>query len=59
MEKRPEEQRELKKLEFYNQSKMASAVKCATNPGTWEAEAGGFLSLRQAWSTEGVPGQPG
>jgi hypothetical protein len=21
------------------------------NPSTWEAEAGGFLSLRQAWST--------
>jgi major histocompatibility complex class I len=22
------------------------------NPGTWEAEAGIFLSLRPAWSTE-------
>jgi hypothetical protein len=22
------------------------------NPSTWEAEAGGFLSLRPAWSTE-------
>jgi hypothetical protein len=22
------------------------------NPSTWEAEAGGFLSLRLAWSTE-------
>ena len=22
------------------------------NPGTWEAEAGRFLSLRPAWSTE-------
>ena len=21
------------------------------NPSTWEAEAGGFLSLRPAWST--------
>jgi hypothetical protein len=29
------------------------------NPSTWEAEAGGFLSLRRAWSTEWVPGQPG
>jgi hypothetical protein len=29
------------------------------NPGTWEAEAGGFLSLRPAWSTKWVPGQPG
>jgi hypothetical protein len=24
----------------------------AFNPSTWEAEAGGFLSLRPAWSTE-------
>jgi hypothetical protein len=29
------------------------------NPSSWEAEAGGFLSLRQAWFTEWVPGQPG
>ena len=28
------------------------------NPSTREAEAGGFLSLRLAWSTEWVPGQP-
>jgi hypothetical protein len=26
--------------------------------GTWEAEAGGSLSSRSAWSTEGVSGQP-
>jgi hypothetical protein len=31
----------------------------AFNPSTWEAVAGGFLSLRPAWSTEWVPGQPG
>jgi hypothetical protein len=31
----------------------------AFNPSTWEAEAGGFLSLRPAWSIEWVPGQPG
>jgi hypothetical protein len=31
----------------------------AFNPSTWKAEAGGFLSLRPAWSTEWVPGQPG
>jgi hypothetical protein len=31
----------------------------AFNPGTQEAEAGGFLSLRPAWSTKWVPGQPG
>jgi hypothetical protein len=29
------------------------------NPSTREAEAGGFLSSRPAWSTERVPGQPG
>jgi hypothetical protein len=29
------------------------------DPSTWEAEAGRFLSLRPAWSTEWVPGQPG
>jgi hypothetical protein len=29
------------------------------NPSTWEAEAGGFLSSRPAWSIERVPGQPG
>jgi hypothetical protein len=29
------------------------------NPRTWEAEAGRFLGSRSAWSTEGVPGQPG
>jgi hypothetical protein len=28
-------------------------------PGTREAEAGGFLSSRPAWSTKWVPGQPG
>jgi hypothetical protein len=31
----------------------------AFNPSTREAEAGGFLSSRTAWSTEWVPGQPG
>jgi hypothetical protein len=30
----------------------------AFNPSTLEAEAGGFLSLRPAWSTEWVPEQP-
>jgi hypothetical protein len=29
------------------------------NPSTWEAEAGGFLSSRPAWSTKWAPGQPG
>jgi hypothetical protein len=31
----------------------------AFNPSTWEAEAGRFLSLSLAWSTEWVPGKPG
>ena len=31
----------------------------AFNPSTREAEAGGFLSWRPAWSTKWVPGQPG
>jgi hypothetical protein len=31
----------------------------AFNPSTREAETGGFLSSRPAWSTELVPGQPG
>jgi hypothetical protein len=30
----------------------------AFNPSTWEAETSGFLSLRPAWSTKWVPGQP-
>ena len=30
----------------------------AFNPSTWEADAGGFLSSRSAWSTKWVPGQP-
>ena len=29
------------------------------NPSTRESEAGRFLSLRRAWSTKWVPGQPG
>ena len=34
-------------------------VKHTFNPSTWEAEAGGALSLRPPWSTEQVPEQPG
>jgi len=30
----------------------------AFNPSTQEAEAGGSLSYRPAWSTKQVPGQP-
>jgi hypothetical protein len=39
--------------------KKPGVVAHAFNPSTWEAEAGGFLSSRPAWSTEQVPGQPG
>ena len=31
----------------------------AFDTSTWEAEAGGFLSSRPAWSTEWAPRQPG
>jgi hypothetical protein len=31
--------------------KWPGVVAHAFNPGTWEAEAGQFLSLRPAWST--------
>jgi hypothetical protein len=31
---------------------MLGMVAHAFNPSTWEAEAGEFLNLRQAWPTE-------
>jgi hypothetical protein len=31
---------------------LPGMVAHAFNPSTWEAEAGGFLSSRPAWSTE-------
>jgi hypothetical protein len=31
---------------------LRAVVAHTFNPSTWEAEAGGFLSLRPAWSTE-------
>jgi hypothetical protein len=40
-------------------SQKPDVVAHAFNPSTREAEAGGFLSLRPAWSTKWVPGQPG
>jgi hypothetical protein len=49
----------------YNLSFIWKGVSCQAlvahsfNPSTREAEAGRFLSLRPAWSTECDPGQPG
>jgi hypothetical protein len=42
-----------------NMHHSQAVVVHAFNPSSWEAEAGGFLSSRPAWSTEWVPGQPG
>ena len=38
---------------------VVAVVALAFNPSTVEAEAGRSLSLRPAWSTEGVTEQPG
>jgi hypothetical protein len=42
-----------------NRQMEPGVVAHAFNPSTWEAEAGGFLSSRSAWSTKWVPGHPG
>jgi hypothetical protein len=44
---------------FQKNQTEPGVVAHAFNPSIWEAEAGGFLSSRPAWSTEWVPGQPG
>jgi hypothetical protein len=44
---------------FKKAGNSQAMVAHAFNPNTWEAVAGGFLSLRPAWSTEGVPEPPG
>jgi hypothetical protein len=38
-------------IRIYTQARQWLVVH-AFNPSTWEAEAGGFLSLRPAWCTE-------
>ena len=43
---------------FKNEYLNLGVVAHAFSPSTWEAEAGEFLSLRPAWSTVWVPGQP-
>jgi hypothetical protein len=42
-----------------NRGKKPGVVVYAFNHSTREAEAGGFLSSRPAWSTKWVQGQPG
>ena len=42
-----------------NKQKRRAVVAHAFNPSTWEAEAGGSLSSRPAWSAKWVPRQPG
>ena len=44
---------------YKNKDSSRLVVAQAFNPSTWEAEAGRFLSLSPAWSTEWVPGKPG
>jgi hypothetical protein len=48
--KNPNKQTKTKQNKKTNQPGMVVAH--AFNPSTWEAEAGGFLSWRPAWSTE-------
>jgi hypothetical protein len=41
-----------KRTKLKKQYCQAGVVAHTFNPSTWEAEAGGFLSSRPAWSTE-------
>jgi hypothetical protein len=40
------------KADTFNVTESQAVVAHAFNSSTWEAEAGGFLSSRSAWSTE-------
>jgi hypothetical protein len=42
----------IKKKKVTKSSVVLGVVAHAFNPSTWEAEAGGFLSSRPAWSTK-------
>jgi hypothetical protein len=45
--------------DFIKTSTLPGVVTHTVNPSTREAEAGGFLSSRLAWSAKWVPAQPG
>ena len=44
---------------FYKKAGWPGVVVLAFNPSTWEAEAGGFLSLKPPWSTKWVQDSQG
>jgi hypothetical protein len=48
-----------KKKRKKERKEKPGVVAHAFDSSTWEGEAGRFLSLRPAWSTAWVPGQPG
>jgi hypothetical protein len=53
MKRREEKRREEKRREEKRREKKDMVVVAhAFIPSTWEAEAGGFLSSRPAWSTK-------
>jgi hypothetical protein len=49
---REREREKKKKKKKEEEEEEEGMVAHAFNPSTWEAEAGGFLSSRPAWSTE-------
>jgi hypothetical protein len=49
---KPENDMVVLKKKKKNKFILRGVVAHAFNPSTWEAEAGGFLSSRPAWSTE-------
>ena len=44
--------RNTREMVMLNMEAQPGVVAHAFNPRTWEAEAGGFLSSRPAWSTK-------